>query len=66
MTELFFEKQTAGGCVNSALFWLEGLIDGSAVTKDEIITLLANSINDLTKALNIVKNENEEEIFPDF
>lgn len=66
MTEQFFEKQTAGGCVNSALFWLEGLIDGSAITKDEVVTLLTNAINDLTLSLKIVKNENEEEIFPDF
>ena len=45
-----FDKSNAGGCINSALFWLEGFIDGTTLTRDEALELLTMSIDDLQSA----------------
>ena len=36
--------QTAGDCINEALFWLEGTVDGTCETREEILAILAQSI----------------------
>ena len=36
--------QTAGDCINEALFWLEGTVDGTCETREEILAVLAKSI----------------------
>ena len=55
--ETIFKKSTAAGCINSASFWLEGLYDGSAVTKAECMELLAMAIDDLQAAYRIMAKE---------
>lgn len=50
-------KNVPAGCVNSALFWLEGLYDGSAVTKAEYMELLAMAIDDLQSAYRMMAKE---------
>lgn len=47
---LLYDKTQAGGCINSALFWLEGLMDGSSPTRAEALELLAMAIGDLQDA----------------
>lgn len=47
---LLYDKTQAGGCINSALFWLEGLVDGSNLTRAEVLELLAMAIDDLQSA----------------
>lgn len=34
----------AGDCINEALFWLEGTVDGTCETREEIMAVLAQSI----------------------
>lgn len=34
----------AGDCINEALFWLEGTVDGTCETREEILAILAQSI----------------------
>lgn len=34
----------AGDCINEALFWLEGTVDGTCETREEILAVLAQSI----------------------
>lgn len=36
--------RTAGDCINEALFWLEGTVDGTCETREEILAVLAQSI----------------------
>lgn len=36
--------KTAGDCINEALFWLEGTVDGTCESREEIIAILAQSI----------------------
>lgn len=57
MMETIFDKNTAPGCINSAIFWLEGLWDGSACTKADYMELLAVAIDDLQKAYRIMAKE---------
>lgn len=54
---LLYDKTQAGGCINSALFWLEGLIDGSSPTRTEALELLAMAIDDLQAAYQRLKYE---------
>lgn len=35
---------TVGDCINRALYWLEGTVDGTCETKEEILAILAQSI----------------------
>lgn len=51
MTETFFEKDTVAGCINSALFWLEGTFDDVPRTDGEYIICLNNAISDLQSAV---------------
>lgn len=55
MTEQFFEKNTIAGCINSALFWLEGTFDDVPRTDDEYIVCLNNAIADLQAAVSHIK-----------
>lgn len=57
--DTMIDKSTAAGCVNSATFWLEGLFDGSAVTKAEHMELLAMAIDDLQAAYRIMAKDKE-------
>ena len=59
MTEQLFDKQTAEGCINSAMFWLEGLVDGSNITLAETVELLSLSISDLIDAKLFLQRELE-------
>ena len=59
MTEQLFDKQTAAGCINSATFWLEGLVDGSNITLAEAIVLISLSISDLIDAKLFLQRELE-------
>lgn len=34
----------AGDCINEALFWLEGIVDGTCGTREEIMAVLAQGI----------------------
>lgn len=34
----------AGECINETLFWLEGLLDGTCKTREEIMAVLAQGI----------------------
>ena len=36
--------KTAGDCINEALFWLEGTVDGTCESREEILAILAQSI----------------------
>lgn len=36
--------KTAGECINEALFWLEGTVDGTCESREEILAILAQSI----------------------
>lgn len=36
--------RTAGDCINEALFWLEGTVDGTCESREEILAILAQSI----------------------
>ena len=55
--DIMIDKSTAAGCINSATFWLEGLYDGSAVTKAECMELLAMAIDDLQAAYRMMAKE---------
>lgn len=55
--DTMINKNTAAGCINSATFWLEGLYDGSAVTKAECMELLAMAIDDLQSAYRMMAKE---------
>ena len=44
------EIRTAGDCVNDALFWLEGICDGTSLTRPEAMALLAQAIHELQEA----------------
>ena len=59
MTEQLFDKQTVAGCINSATFWLEGLVDGSNITLAEAIVLISLSISDLIDAKLFLQRELE-------
>ena len=50
MTEQLFEKDTIAGCINSALFWLEGTFDDVPRTDGEYVILINNAIADLQTA----------------
>ena len=54
---LLYDKTQAGGCINSALFWLEGLMDGSSPTRAEALELLAMAIGDLQAAYQRLRDE---------
>lgn len=56
MTETFFEKQTIAGCINSALFWLEGTFDDVPRTDGEYIVCINNAIADLQTAVSHLVN----------
>ena len=56
---MLFDKQTAAGCINSATFWLEGLVEGSNINLSEAIELLSLSISDLIKAKLFLQRELE-------
>lgn len=56
MTEQFFEKNTIAGCINSALFWLEGTFDDVPRTDGEYIVCINNAIADLQSAVSHLKN----------
>lgn len=45
-----YGKTQAGDCINSSLFWLEGLVDGTNLTRAEALALLAMAIGDLQDA----------------
>lgn len=47
---LLYDKTQAVGCINSGLFWLEGLVDGTDLTRAEALELLAMAISDLQDA----------------
>lgn len=51
MTETLFEKDTIAGCINSALFWLEGAFDDVPRTDGEYIVCINNAIADLQTAV---------------
>lgn len=51
-----FESQSAGDCVNRALFWLEGLIDQERLTRNDALELIAAAIGDLQNAYQRLKN----------
>lgn len=36
--------KTAGDCIDEALYWLEGTVDGTCETREEILAILAQSI----------------------
>ena len=36
--------QTAGDCINEALYWLEGTVDGTCETREDMLAILAKSI----------------------
>lgn len=36
--------KNAGDCINEALFWLEGTVDGTCESREEILAILAQSI----------------------
>lgn len=36
--------KTAGDCINEALFWLEGTVDGTCESREEVLAILAQSI----------------------
>lgn len=55
MTEQFFEKNTIAGCINSALFWLEGTFDDVPRTDGEYIVCINNAIADLQAAVSHLK-----------
>lgn len=40
----------AGDCINAAVFWLEGLTDGTSRTRREHLALLAQAIAELNNA----------------
>ena len=44
------KAKTARDCVNETLYWLEGLVDGTAVTREECLALLAQAITSLQGA----------------
>lgn len=50
MTEALFDKKTIAGCINSALFWLEGTFDNVPRTDGEYVVLINNAIADLQTA----------------
>ena len=52
-----FDKTNAGGCVNSALFWLEGLLETEKLTRAEALEFLALSISDLQAAYERLRDE---------
>lgn len=54
---LIYDKTQAGGCINSALFWLEGLMDGSNHTRADALELLAMAIDDLQAAYQRLRDE---------
>lgn len=56
MTETFFEKETIAGCINSALFWLEGTFDDIPRTDGEYIVCINNAIADLQSAVSHIVN----------
>lgn len=55
MTETLFEKNTIAGCINSALFWLEGTFDDVPRTDGEYIVCINNAIADLQTAVSHLK-----------
>lgn len=55
MTETLFEKDTIAGCINSALFWLEGTFDDVPRTDGEYIVCINNAIADLQAAVSHLK-----------
>ena len=55
MTETLFEKGTIAGCINSALFWLEGTFDDVPRTDGEYIVCINNAIADLQAAVSHLK-----------
>lgn len=56
---MLFDKKTTAGCINSAMFWLEGLVDGSNITLAEAVELISLSISDLINAKLFLQRELE-------
>ena len=44
------ETRTAGDCINESLFWLQGCVDGTAQTREEVLAVLAQAIASLQAA----------------
>lgn len=44
MQTKIIKEKNAGDCINEALFWLEGTVDGTCETREEIMAVLAQSI----------------------
>lgn len=42
--------RTAGDCINESLFWLQGCVDGTAQTREEVLAVLAQAIASLQAA----------------
>ncbi len=36
--------KTAGDCINMALYWLEGTVDGTCETREEVLAILGQAI----------------------
>lgn len=52
------QKTTASAAaVNTALFYIEGLVDGSAPTKEAAVALLTQAIVSLSHAINYLQYE---------
>lgn len=43
-------QRTAGDCINESLYWLEGLVDGTVQTREEVLAILAQAIASLQAA----------------
>lgn len=48
------DTRTAGDCINESLFWLQGCVDGSAQTREEILAMLAQTIASLQAAYTLM------------
>lgn len=44
------ETRTAGDCINESLFWLQGCVDGTTQTREEVLAVLAQAIASLQAA----------------
>lgn len=51
------ETTASASAVNEALFFLEGLCDGSAPTKEAAVALLSQAIVSLTNAIRLLQYE---------
>ena len=51
---LIFDTETADGCVNEGLLWIDGLMSDRFLTKEQYASYLDQAIECLSKAGNIL------------